>query len=130
MLADPLRGRRGHGTILAMNDPDSRQPAARERASRIDDIMSAPPVPRGSEWSARDTISLTVGAGLLAACVAALVGLVLVFGRTRAECGAGCSTHPQALEGVGVLAFAVMLAILVVLAGTIAKATLVPRSDR
>lgn len=116
------------GTIVAMTDTRASQPAPRDR-HLADDIMSAPPAPRPSEWTVRDSVSLAVGAGQLAAVVGVVVGLVLAFGPTEVSCSiengdGGCLAHPPAPVGIAVVVIALMLAILIGLVGAVAKAVL------
>jgi hypothetical protein len=90
---------------------------------------------RASEWTARDSIKLAVGVGVLLAVVGLSVGVALIAERVRSTCtgaalyvdngGDGrCFAHPQALEGTAVVVLSVMLAILILLTGAVAKAGL------
>jgi hypothetical protein len=84
-------------------------------------------------------IWVAVSAGVILAIVGLVDGLLMALHRKVAQCANGtfvrvgadpvCYLHPQAGEGIAIVAFSTMLGIVIVLCGIVAQATVNVRSS-
>ncbi len=97
------------------------------------DESSAPPQPAPMR-SRDDLVWWSIVVGSILSVAGLVIGLVMAFKRNEAECADGtyfpegttdfrCFVHPQGLEGSAIAVISLMLGILIVLTGAIAKAT-------
>lgn len=112
-----------------MTNSEASPPAA---ASAPDARLQSGPVSR-----AETAVSAAVVVGCLCAFTGLAAGLKMAFKRKEATCPNGkffpegttdfrCFAHPHALDGTAVVVFSLMLGILIVLTGVIARAAVTP----